>query len=479
MPKPDCKIDWKQEFTQTLLDAAFILADESYLDEIIEEAVESDEGLEAVQQTNTNLKELLSAKKIEVARLEGAVQALIFYDDISTDNYEESKAEILAELDKIRKSKASISDIARAVQSNKNIQERIKKQKSMRVPESQIEEANQLIEESEFKYTELNKDCDALRRANHNIGLEMASAYGVMTAKKKMIEGEGICPYTQKACDSIKDYISKINAEIEELETKIAAYAEREKKYNSELKEKSDEISTLKQDVAEAKSKITTQQLIDAQIKDLQSQLVLITNEDLELLNTPAEGLDAKEVELQEELSKLEANHAYEEKIDAITANKFKAENELEALKILIKRTDANNMQTEIAQLPFAEFSNKMNEIVPDLFGKEVYFHINLESKANSFSFGIAKSPVNGDEIYITYDLMSSGEKTLLAFAIMSYIAKNSSSELKLVMIDDMLDHLDDTNIKALFDKFSNENIQIINAGVKSVDNPEVNIIQI
>jgi DNA repair exonuclease SbcCD ATPase subunit len=252
-----------------------------------------------------------------------------------------------------------------------------------------------------------------------------------------------------------------------------------QRKYNNDAAEKYREREALLKDCDAANSRVSNNYFIEKQIEDCKSQLIPVTDAQLELANTSIEELEAKEAELQTRLSKLEANHQYEEKINNITTNKFKAENELEALKLLIKRTDANNMQTEIAALPFAEFTDKMNEIIPELFGQEVSFHINLESKANSFSFGIAKYPVGSDDIYIPYDLMSSGEKTLLAFALMSYIAQNSSSQLKLVMIDDMLDHLDDANVNTLFNKFADANIQIINAGVKSVDNNTINIIEI
>lgn len=82
-------------------------------------------------------------------------------------------------------------------------------------------------------------------------------------------------------------------------------------------------------------------------------------------------------------------------------------------------------------------------------------------------------------DLYVPYDLMSSGEKTLLAFMMMVYIVTQSSSCLKLVMIDDMLDHLDDVNIITLFEQFANTDIQIINAGVKPLDNSNVNIIEL
>lgn len=479
LPKPDCKIDWKREFTKTLLDATFILSDERYLDEVIEEAVESDEGLEAVQQTNTNLKELLSAKKIEVARLEGAVQALIFYDDVSTEDYEESKAEIMKQLAELKYRQNTAREVKTIIRNNESIASKIASCNAKLLTEEQIEKDKAAVAEVAEKEAELAAARNKYETELNDLQTQITSLEVEISRAKAIIEKDGICPYTQSSCLSIKEYIAELKQSVAEKEKTLEeAYSEKEA-CRKHIVEKHHEREVLNRDYNDANSRLGNNTFIEKQIEDYRAQLTPVTAEQLELANTSIEELEAKEAELQDKLSKLEANRQYEEKINSITANKFKAENELEALKLLIKRTDANNMQTEIAAMPFAEFTNKMDEIVPELFGREVSFHINLESKANSFSFGIAKYPVGSDEIYIPYHLMSSGEKTLLAFAMMSYIAQNSSSALKLVMIDDMLDHLDDANIASLFNKFADANIQIINAGVKSVDNPEINIIQI
>lgn len=478
LPEPECKIDWKQEFEKTFLEESFILADPSYLNEVVEEGTVETSGLSGVQQTNANLKEMLSAKKLEVARLQGAVQALIFYDDISYENYEESKSEIIKKLDELRAARNKIADIARNIQSNKKVQERIDKSVSHLIPEDEFEKTTQLFDDSASKYAELHKEYDVLLDELNDIDRNLREACLQIDLKNDIISGEGICPYTKTECESVKNYISQLRSEVENLRANVKEYNSQKAESLAKVREVTDKIEALQDKADKARVEIDNQKIMLSQIQTLKSQFIEISEEDMQLFENSVDDFDERESKLQEELSKLEANHTYEAKINEITSKKYKAENELEALKILIKRTDANNMQTEIAELPFAEFTKKMNEIVPSLFGEDVKFKLNLESKANSFSLGIEKSTYTGDT-YIPYYLMSSGEKTLLAFAIMSYIVQMSSSDLKLVMIDDMLDHLDDVNITSLFDKFSEANIQIINAGVKSVDNPEVNIIKI
>ena len=54
----------------------------------------------------------------------------------------------------------------------------------------------------------------------------------------------------------------------------------------------------------------------------------------------------------------------------------------------------------------------------------------------------------------------------------MLYVASATTGTLKLIMVDDMLDHLDSENVYTLFERLSEVNgIQIITAGVKEVTN--------
>ena len=138
------------------------------------------------------------------------------------------------------------------------------------------------------------------------------------------------------------------------------------------------------------------------------------------------------------------------------------------------KYTDANNLQTKVAMEPFAELEVKVDNYLTTLFHEDVKFRTELSTKANSFSFGIIRN-----NTYIPYELLSSGEKTLVAFSVMLYVASATTGKLKLVMVDDMLDHLDSENVYTLFDRLSEiSGVQIITAGVKEVTN-DINKINI
>lgn len=86
-----------------------------------------------------------------------------------------------------------------------------------------------------------------------------------------------------------------------------------------------------------------------------------------------------------------------------------------------------------------------------------------LSEKANSFSFGVT----NEENEYIEFDLLSSGEKCLYTLALLISIVELSDSPLKIIMIDDLLDHLDMLRIKDCFETlYSISDIQILLAGV-------------
>lgn len=480
LPEPDCKIDWKQEFETALLSAGHILADANYLQEILDECAEGDSGLSSVQATNENLKELLSAKKLEVARLEGAVQALIFYDDLQADDYDTARTEILEEITKIKQLRDEAFLVKNVLESNSKTTAYIENAEKELLSPSQLEPYEATIAEydSQKVQTSITQEEEHIQDQIRDIRVRKITIQADIEDRRKILEGKGVCPYTQKNCEAVSSLIETISPEIEDLKIELADLNLRESELLNQIDSLKQKRFKLDADYGVAKQNVDYNKLLETQIADLKNQLIPIPQTEIYASLNPIESLDAKEQQLQDELAKIEANKAYEQRINEITANKFKAENELESLKILIKRTDANNMQTEIAQLPFNDFVKDMNTIIPDIFSNDTKFKVNLESKANSFSFGIVKDSSIG-ELYVPYDLMSSGEKTMLAFALMVYIIKHSSSCFKFLLVDDMLDHLDDENFAQLFYTFSKSGVQIITAGVKAGNVPDMHIINI
>jgi DNA repair exonuclease SbcCD ATPase subunit len=168
--------------------------------------------------------------------------------------------------------------------------------------------------------------------------------------------------------------------------------------------------------------------------------------------------------ELRTKLSHIEANMRYEELTDKLTNEKYRLEQNIEILKAWIKLTDVNGMQSEIMKLPFTNLASDITNNLQALFATDtIAAAFNIEEKANSFSFGVKR---NGQ--YIEYDMLSSGEKCLYTLALTMSLVEMSNAELKMLLVDDLLDHLDSLKIKQVFETLYNcTSIQIILAGVQ------------
>ena len=119
---------------------------------------------------------------------------------------------------------------------------------------------------------------------------------------------------------------------------------------------------------------------------------------------------------------------------------------------------------------PFKSLADSITVKLQGLFGSnEIKADFNLEERANSFSFGI----IRDDMGYIEFDMLSSGEKCLYTLALVLSLVEMSSADLKLLLVDDLLDHLDSVKIQAVFQTLYDSNgAQIILAGVQQCKHP-------
>ena len=197
----------------------------------------------------------------------------------------------------------------------------------------------------------------------------------------------------------------------------------------------------------------------------------------LELLKTQLadipENFEAPDIDFcYSEISRLqmmvamyEANKRYDQLVETLTKDKFAVDNDIEVIKAWIKLTDANGLQNSLMSLPFEELTADMTKYVRKLYRRDdIETKFILSEKPNSFSFGLT---IN--DSYIPFNLLSSGEKCIFTLAMMLCLVSRSNGSLKLVMIDDLLDHLDDAKAEMLFQSISEiDDVQIILAGVKN-----------
>ena len=448
LPKSDNELDWRRILEEGLGDIC--VSDTELIPSLIQYSnTLGVTGVEAVRNMNAYMKSLLSCKEAELKRVQHTIQSLIFYDDADLSDTDvediQSKIQSLNATKNTAISNNIVKDQRAALESRlANVHLSADSYADDVNYRQAIDELNSIVQRiddiSEEKYTLSDRKI----KLNASINVRMS-----------VVKGNGICPFTSTKCDSIKEIVNRYNSEIadarKQIEDITKDFNNLDEEYKQLLSKKSDcqrTIETLQRQYSEYEN-----------IKQRLSELPETDGSDVDI-----SFIDSEITALTDKLAKLQANVKYNELIDNLTSEKYVIEQSIIALKAWIKLTDANNLQTTMMEAPFEAFAGELNEYIPMLFSSDdISAKFNMSSKANSFTFGVTR---NGN--YIPFDLLSSGEKCLYTLALMMCIVKHAKSSLKLVMIDDMLDHLDDANINVLFESLNNiEDIQLVFAGVK------------
>lgn len=478
LPSSSVKIDWKTELLKDAESAGVDISNATFIDDVVAEinGLKSS-GVDQIRDVNEFLKAGLSFKKKELERIQSTIQSLIFYDDIST---EMTEAEVTAELESLAQQRKTYEETQLNAASNNRILAML----------DQYSDCTELEASSDPRYI---KACDESTRAVDDIAAhkqkvteltnssfelkakltELSDKYTELRvqkmSKESVLEGKGICPYTNTECESIQTLIKTYTKEVKDLSKQLSnldkdmqstkdAIADIDAKILASKKD-IDMLNVVKIECANTTKMITDR--YEAQ-KKLKTQLTIVPELDISI-----EDIYSRISELNDLQIKYAANRRYNELIDKLTKDKFKVEQEIIAYKSWINLTGVNGLQNdEDALKPFIDLQDTMNTYIQAVFGSEYRSKFNLESKANSFSFG-----VEHNNSYIPYTLLSSGEKCMYTLALMMSLTQMSKSALKLVIVDDLLDHLDDANILKLFESLEKvKDIQMIFAGVKAID---------
>lgn len=300
-----------------------------------------------------------------------------------------------------------------------------------------------------------------------------------------ILDSSGTCPYTRDHCDIIETKREDAETKYKEYHSRLESlYSEKKNlesnlnKLISDLEVKSERISKLRNDISNFSIELEKQDQLHKDVKDLESKIKTTeyTYEQYKSWKLEAENLPKKLADISSKITKAESNIRYNNLIDQVTKEKYELENHLECLKIWSKVTGENGIQTEISEAPFQDMQDSMNMYLNKVFSTDITCKFVLSSKSNSFSFGIIR-----DEMYIPYETLSNGEKTLYSFALMLYLVENSGSDLHLILMDDFLDHLDDMRLESLLNILSDSDfdVQIVMAGVKECKEENINLIEI
>ena len=410
-------------------------------------------GLDLVKELNTYLKSEQSFVKGEVAKLSGTIESLVRYDDIDIVDSSSLKTRI----NELNQAKTAILKFSAEHEAWARMNANVERLENMLggVPEDQ----NPKILEAEAKIKEITDEIEADRKEAKALADEINQIYLELNALPNV---STTCPYTNEECEKVAKIFDESQAKRAELQAKLDSKLDEQRSSGASSK-----VAALEAEIAKYRTTVSELTASYAQLKAAKAQ---VQNEPIFGYDYTWESVEAELAKVQNDLIKVEANAQYDALTEKVTKDKFKLENELEALKVWVKYTDANGLQTSLMNEPFKALSADMSKYLTQIFGQPTTAEFNLVAKANSFSFGI-----NRDGQYIEFDCLSSGERCLFTLALMMCILDRSESQVKVILVDDLLDHLDDANADSLFKSLSTvPDMQFILAGVKACSQDEM-----
>ena len=468
LPTVDGNLDWEQILSDSIIDCNF-----QDRDEIIKYGLGLVSGLEGdvvdqVIAANARFKEEQTFNKAEIQRLQNTIDSLIFYDDyMGVSDPVALNAEILS-LNSLRDQVLKYETTVSTVQSQQFQVDSLNYKLDMLGGKDVYDSTVALLPQLQAQKATLDK---SIQDKSNSISALRATINGM----ESVINSKGICPYTSDSCKSM---LTKIDNLRNDLVIKKA-----------EVVEAVAELENLQSDQTTCVHNITTCESTIREFTTVWEKLNVLQTSIGELPKKPDTNKTLPEIEAEIELlnsnmMKLQANIKYNETIDNITKLKYVAELKKEALACWVKKTDTNGLQTTLMVKPFEELAASMTNYIASMYGRDdIKAHFNISTKANSFSFGLIRGGV-----YIPYDMLSSGEKCLYSLALMICIINNNKSPLKVMLCDDMFDHLDNQAIENTFEALKLYNvvaerdgrpkIQFIFAGVKACENAKDVLLQ-
>lgn len=448
LPKDEFAIDWR-EYLISELGSRSILCSEELMEGTLSKIAELEarglKGVELVKNLNDYLKSEQSFEKSTVERLQGTVNSMIYYAEAE----ELDREEIQDRSTQLRSLRDAVIQYNTQMQSIEDIQQKL----------SQIKLGADCIEndpEMQKLMAELKELDDSVTSAANEVN-ELRSKFTTKNAELSQIgtATSDICPYTKVKCAEMTVRLS----EIAEKRTAVIAEITELKSAMNTADLKYQQINCRRAQIQHTASVIADNYKQAAALKSSLPSMILTVP-----TSRTVQEIDSELEELQNQLIQIAANKKFNELNATITADKYRAENKIEVLKTWISSTGANGLQTYMMEKPFESLAADLSKYLSSMYGHEVEGKFKLEEKANSFSFGINHAV---DGTFVEFDLLSSGEKCLFTIALIVCLINRTNSALKLILADDIFDHLDDENANRFFAGLSAVGIQCILAGVK------------
>ena len=499
VPGMDDKVDWKSELESS------VDYNLTYNKPIVQEyadklsAISAESAVDQVAQANKLLKSDRSYVKGVLDEKESTLAGLVHFDVSDVSDKESAECAVTKAQSRLNdaleaRNNAS-SELQELVQRKAKYDSEVSKYNSVTSSVPSEDEANDkerqlhhvcnTVDKLSTDWEKLESERVDLSHKGSDLSDKIGKIESRVTELSRVTNSDGTCPYTNSSCRTITELKGKYLKELESLKTdRSKLINERNEVYTSIklVEAQQDELDS------EINSNNKLQSSLESWLQSYKDKIELVKS--LSVPDTENNVSDSQIKQAQEQLSK--ANDVVDtcttelqkakdvlsnaSMIESLTRDKYTFQERYDVLNSWVKLTDSNGLQSTLSSGGFEALETNLSKEVEQVFGSGTKCKFNVTNKANSFSFGIVRN-----DTYIPYNLLSTGEKTLFAFALMLYVAQNSGSDLKVVMMDDFFDHLDSERFASLMEAVKSylDDVQIIMAGVVSCDSDFVSVVEL
>lgn len=469
---------WKAKLLEAISNVKLI--DDNVVEDAVDDAECADATMDPISggnYLNSRFKSQLSALKAEGTQLSNTLRSLVHYEDVDLSEY--SLSDIDTRLSELRKLKEDYTRESMKVEANKQVNLEIAE---MNLASSMDEDP--IIIEARKRFHELSDSLDAaelkmvhIREESAEANSEKEDAIRALAKAEAFTGSSDVCPYSLEACPTAAEHAAANKKAVADAESALKSASAKVTKIKNALDKLNLELQTLKAQRSGQETIMNNQSNLYAKYEYLSGKLSSI---DEAALNVDIKFVDEEIIRFEDLRGKVIANESYYNLKDKVSSDLDRVDQLTYILNTWISETAANSQtMTDLANLPFKGIAKDIDTILSEVFGeKDIVTEFNLEAKANSFSFGINR---NGQ--YIPFDLLSSGEKCLFSISLMVSILNKGDNPIKLILVDDLLDHLDVSRFTTLIESLSklskSHGIQFIFAGVQACNSNDINVTEL
>lgn len=457
--------EYRKEIEQYIHEAIENDSNRNHIVSMLHNCMTSSDIISDISKLNKEIKNELSFQKSNLTRMQNSLQQMSL-----TDNKPCRESSVINEEIQVLVEKIHQFDVTMR---NRSEQEHAKNKLNAYLELLNLDSVDALMPlKDNIKHTlnqltielqSTTKSANELEAITKETESKIKTAHATLEEYRKILSNpETVCPYTHETCssNSIRQVIETKFDELQEItsekETKYNHCVSQQKKYKYCIDSLSDEIANLnkKLDIV-----IECIQYYEQNKELLSQNFEYSGDENIYDINKKLDELNA---ELQDSY-KQEARAAIDEDILKQSVDLM---NYIEELKRIEKYTGPNGISSEIAEIPFNKLSDDLHFELSNICDKFDNYTPVFDLDAKSFRIG-----VEDENNFISYTTLSSGEKAVYSIALCTTLLKYSKASLNVLIMDDVLDHIDEQNMLSLskyIDSQSNM-IQFIFAGVNEI----------